>query len=128
MDQSFRFIVIAAVTYLAFLSVIRLVLGSQYKAKSFFINVIGILTVFGSLLVSLYGNFLKLPVWLHYVLPAVLTILLPPLALKMKSDHILKYLIFSVLAVPAVHIFFSFFFGWNDLTPFIRIPSLWQLL
>mgnify|MGYP000879884613 CR=1 FL=1 len=128
MDQSFRFLVIAAVTYLAFLSVIRLVLGSQYKAKSFLINIIGILTVFGGLLIGKYGNFLKLPVYIYVALPVLLTVLIPPLALKMKSDQTLKYLAFSILAVPVVHIFFSFLVGWDDFLPFIKIPSLWNIL
>ncbi len=128
MDQSFRFVVMTAVTYLAFLCVIRLVIGSQYKAKSFLINVIGMVTVYGSFLIARYGNFLKLPAFLYYLLPLVLTIFLPPLSLKMKSDQTLKYLAFSILAVPLIHFFFSFFLGWGEFLPFLRIPSLWNIV
>ncbi len=128
MDQSFRFVVMTAVTYLAFLCVIRLVIGSQYKAKSFLINVIGMVTVYGSFLIAHYGNFLKLPAFLYYLLPLVLTIFLPPLSLKMKSDQTLKYLAFSILAVPLIHFFFSFFLGWGEFLPFLRIPSLWNIV
>ncbi|HBR02841.1 MAG TPA: hypothetical protein DD738_09530 [Ruminiclostridium sp.] len=128
MDQSFRFIVVAAATYLAFLCVIRLVLGTQYKVKSFLINVIGMITVYGSLLISRYGNFLKLPVYLYYILPALLTVFLPPLSLKMKSDQVLKYLGYSILALPIIHILFSFLLGWGELLPFIKVPSLWNII
>ena len=119
--------VMVAFTYLIFLCVIRLVLGKQYKSKSFLIDIIGILVVFGGFIISKYNNILKLPGYLHYALPIALTVLLPPLALRMKSHQVLKYLALSILAVPFVHIVFSFFVGWGDLLPFIRIPSLWTL-
>lgn len=128
MTHEFRFLVMAAFTYLTFLYVIKLVLGSQFKAKPFLINIIGMLSVYGSLLISKYGNFLKLPVYLYYILPVLLTVFLPPLALKMKSDQTLKYLLLSVLAVPFIHLFFAFFIGWGDFVPFIKIPSLWNIL
>ncbi|MDI9514620.1 MAG: hypothetical protein GX384_01790 [Clostridiaceae bacterium] len=127
MDPGFKFMVMVAFTYLIFLCVVRLVLGKQYKAKSFLIDIIGILVVFGSFIISKYNNILKLPGYLHYALPIALTVLLPPLALRMKSHQVLKYLALSILAVPFVHIVFSFFVGWGDLLPFIRIPSLWTL-
>lgn len=126
MDQSFRFIVITAVTYMAFLCVIRLVLGTQYRNKSFLINIIGMITVYGSFLIARYGNFLKLPAFLYYALPVLITVFLPPLALKMKSDQTLKYLAFSILAVPLIHFVFSFFIGWGEFLPFFKIPSLWN--
>lgn len=127
MDQGFRFLVIAVFTYLIFLCVIRIVLGKQYKAKPFLIDIIGIVTVFGSFLVTKYGNFLELPPYIYYALPAVLTVCVPPLTLRMKSDQVLKYLALSIVAVPFIHLFFSFFLGWGDLVPFIKIPSLWTL-
>lgn len=127
MDQGFRFMVIAVFTYLIFLCIVRLVLGKQYRTKPFLIDIVGILTVFGSIVISKYNNLLKLPDFLRYVLPALLTVLLPPLALKMKSDQVLKYLVLSIIAVPFVHIFFSFLIGWGDLLPFIKIPSVWSL-
>ncbi len=128
MDQAFRFLIMAAVTYMAFLCVIRLIIGSQYKAKSFLINIIGMITVYGSLLISRYGNFLRLPPWLYYVLPLLLTVFLPPLSLKLKSDQTLKYLAFSILAVPVIHLCFSFLLGWGEFLPFIKVPSLWNII
>ena len=52
MDPGFKFMVMVAFTYLIFLCVVRLVLGKQYKAKTFLIDIIGILGVFGSFIIS----------------------------------------------------------------------------
>jgi len=118
----------AVVTYLTFLCVIRLVLGNQYKSKSFLINIIGIFTVFGSFIISRYNDILKLPGFLYYILLILLTVFLPPLSLKMKSDQTLKYIALGVVAVPLLHLLFSLLLGWGEYLPFIKIPSLWELI
>lgn len=128
MDQAFRFLIMASVTYMAFLCVIRLVMGSQYKSKSFLINIIGMLTVFGSFILSRYSAVLKLPGFLYYILLLLLTVFLPPLALKMKSEQTLKYFALGIVAVPLLHLLFSLVLGWGEYLPFIKVPSLWELL
>ncbi|NLX63758.1 MAG: hypothetical protein GX022_03110 [Clostridiaceae bacterium] len=128
MDNAFRFLIMAAVTYLAFLCVIRIVMGSQYKSKSFLINIIGMLTVYGSLIIGRYNDVLKLPGFLYYILLILLTVFLPPLSLKMKSEQTLKYFALGVVAVPLLHLLFSLLLGWGDFLPFIQIPSLWELI
>lgn len=125
MDQAFRLLVIVAVLYLVFLCVIRLVMGTVYKSKSFLINIIGIITVFGGFIFSRFGEYLKLPDYIYYIVPVLLIVLLPPLSLNMKTDQTLKYLIFFVLSVVLIHVLFSLIVGWKDLLPFIKIPSLW---
>lgn len=128
MDQAFRFLIMAGITYLTFLCVIRLVMGSQYKSKSFLINIIGMFTVYGSFIISRYNNVLKLPGFLYYILLLLLTVFLPPLSLKMKSDQTLKYFAFGIVAVPLLHLLFSLLLGWGEYLPFIQIPSLWELI
>lgn len=128
MDNAFRFLIMAAVTYLAFLCVIRIVMGNQYKSKSFLINVTGMLTVYGSFIISRYNDILKLPGFLYYILLILLTVFLPPLLLKMKSDQTLKYFALGVVAVPLLHLLFSLLLGWGEYLPFIKIPSLWELI
>jgi len=127
-DNAFRFLIMAAVTYLAFLCVIRIAMGSQYKSKSFLINIIGMLTVYGSFIISRYNDVLKLPGFLYYILLILLTVFLPPLSLKMKSDQTLKYIALGVVAVPLLHLLFSLLLGWGEYLPFIKIPSLWELI
>ncbi|MGI6122644.1 MAG: hypothetical protein ACOYIG_00460 [Acetivibrionales bacterium] len=128
MDQAFRFLVMAGVTYMVFLCVIRIAIGSQYKSKSFLINIIGMISVYGSFIISRYNGVLKLPDILNYIIVMLLTIFLPPLALKMKSDQTLKYLAIGIVAIPLLHLLFSLLLGWGEYLPFIRIPSLWDLL
>jgi len=118
----------SAVTYMVFLLVVRISLGNQYKAKSFLINIIGILTVFGSFIISRYNEILKLPVFVYYILIILLTVFLPPLSLKMKSDQTLKYLAVGVVSIPLLHLVFSLLLGWGDILPFIKLPSLWELI
>lgn len=128
MDHSFRILVMSAVTYMVFLLVVRISLGNQYKAKSFLINIIGILTVFGSFIISRYNEILKLPVFVYYILIILLTVFLPPLSLKMKSDQTLKYLAVGVVSIPLLHLVLSLLLGWGDILPFIKLPSLWELI
>ncbi len=127
MDQAFRLLVMVAVLYLVFLCVIRLVMGSIYKSKSFRINIIGIITVYGSFIISRFGEYLKLPDYIYYIVPVLLIVLLPPLSLNMKTDQTLKYLVFIIISVAVIHLLFSLLIGWRDLLPFIKIPSLWGM-
>ncbi len=128
MDQAFRFLVMLAITYMAFLCVIRIAMGNQYKAKSFLINIIGILTVFGSFIISRYNGILKLPGFIYYILIILLAVFLPPLSLKMKSDQTLKYIAIGFVTIPILHLLFSLLLGWGEYLPFIPLPSLWDLI
>ncbi|NLU53444.1 MAG: hypothetical protein GXX10_11360 [Clostridiaceae bacterium] len=128
MDYALRFLILAAVTYLTFLCTVRLAMGTQYKAKSFSINIIGMIAVYGSFIILRYGELLKLPEYLCYAFPIILVAVLPPLALKMKSDQTIKYLVLAVLFLVLLHLCLSFFVGWRDILPFIKIPSLWDFI
>jgi hypothetical protein len=127
-DQSFRILVMAAVTYMVFLCVVRIAMGNQYKARSFLINIIGILTVFGSFIIIRGNEILKLSALVYYILIILLTVFLPPLSLKMKSDQTLKYIAVGIVAIPLLHLLFSLLLGWGDILPFIPLPSLWDLI
>lgn len=128
MDYALRFLILAAVTYMTFLCTVRLAMSNQYKAKSFGINIIGMISVYGSFIILRYGDLLKLPDYLRYAFPIILVAILPPLVLKMKSDQTIKYLLLSVLFLALLHFCLSFFVGWGDLLPFLKIPSLWDIV
>jgi hypothetical protein len=103
-------------------------MGNQYKARSFLINIIGILTVFGSFIIIRGNEILKLSALVYYILIILLTVFLPPLSLKMKSDQTLKYIAVGIVAIPLLHLLFSLLLGWGDILPFIPLPSLWDLI
>lgn len=128
MDQAFRFLVMAIISYMIFLCIVRIVLGGQYKGKSFLINIIGTISIFGSFILMRYNEAMKLPGFVYYILVVLLLVFLPPLSLKMNSDQILRFFALSIVAVPLLHLLFSLLLGWGDYLPFIHIPSLWELL
>ncbi|NMA67469.1 MAG: hypothetical protein GX957_14765 [Clostridiaceae bacterium] len=125
MDQTLRFIIVSVAAYIIFLCIMRIILGTTYKTKSFRINLIGVVTVFGSFIIGRFGEQLNIPDYLIYIIPVLLIALLPTLSLDMKTNQTLKYLIFYPASIFLLHLLFSLLTGWNDLLPFIKIPSLW---
>jgi hypothetical protein len=68
------------------------------------------------------------PVGVYYGLPALVTWVVPPLALRMNRAETARYLPLVLIMAPAIHVLFSFFLGWNEYMPFIPVPSLSSLI
>ncbi len=114
---------------LVFLAILRWVLRRRGQGPGF--QILGWLTgivVVAGMVLAKAGTAVGLPWWIYYGLPAVLTWVLPPVALRMRSQETFEYLVLALLMAPAIHIFFSLFLGWSEYLPFLPIPSLWQLL
>ena len=124
MNQTVRVLVMAAISYIAYLAIVRIAMGSQYKSKSFQINIIGILAVFGGFILKQYNGTINPPI-IYYILIILLIIFIPPLSLKMKSDQTLKYCAFVIVGILVLHLIFSLFLGWGDIMPFFPIRSIW---
>ncbi|HEY9498649.1 MAG TPA: hypothetical protein VIQ78_06470 [Terrimesophilobacter sp.] len=75
-----------------------------------------------------YGLLFGLPWWIYYPVPALVTVLLPPLVFGMRTRRTVLYLMLAALSAPLIHVIFAFFLGWNEYMPFIPIPSLWDLV
>jgi hypothetical protein len=73
-----------------------------------------------------YGK--ELPWWIFYGIPVLLTYLFPPAILRMSRYELLIYTPLAVLMGPAIHIFFSFFFGWHEYMPLFYIPWFLDLI
>lgn len=127
MDLSVRFLIMAAISYIVFLGTVRIVMGSQYKSKSFLINIIGMLAVYGSFVLKLYKGSIK-PSIIYYILIILLLIFMPPLSLKMKSPQTLKYCALAIIAIPVLHLLFSLLLGWNNLLPNFPLRSIWDIV
>ncbi|WP_167040650.1 hypothetical protein [Salinibacterium sp. ZJ454] len=69
-----------------------------------------------------------MPWWIYYPVPALVTVLLPPLVFRLSRWRTLGYLVLSALSAPLIHSVFAFFLGWNEYMPFIPVPSLASLL
>jgi len=92
--------------------------------------VITAVVVVGGMLFARYGHILfRPPWWIYYGLPALTTILLPPIALRMHRAETWLYIPLAFLMAPAIHMSFSLVVGWHDYMPFpIYIPSLVEQL
>jgi len=72
-----------------------------------------------------FGAQSGLPWWIYYPVPMLLTVCLPPFALRMRRKKTALYISLSFLSAPVIHTFFSLFLGWTNYLPFLKIPSLW---
>jgi hypothetical protein len=81
---------------LIFLLLIRLVLSKEnfYLKRKQIIVLAMVVVVFGMLL-GKYGATYNLPWWLYYPIPMLITVMLPPLILKLKTQKTIVYLLLS---------------------------------
>ena len=68
------------------------------------------------------------PWWVYYTVPALITLFLPPTALRMSRREALPYLTLALLSSPAIHVVFSLLLDWHEYMPFLRVPSLASFL
>ncbi|NND15475.1 MAG: hypothetical protein HKN89_04045 [Eudoraea sp.] len=97
-------------------------------AKLKLVSNLSFLVVIGGMLLGKYGAQIGLKWWIYYPVPLLLTVIVPPLFLKMNSKKTITYLFLSFLLAPVIHALFSFFLGWNEYMPFWRIPYMGDLL
>lgn len=65
--------------------------------------------------------------WIYYSIPVLLTIFVPTLYFKMNKTETTRYLFLAFISAPLIHVVFSFFLGWKNYMPFIKIPSVWEI-
>lgn len=123
-----HFVVFIIVSVIAFLGILAWTLrGRAVKPAGSRIAAVALVVVVAGMLFARFGAMAGLPWHVYYGAPALVTLLLPPLAFRMRRDEWLWYLGLAFLASPAIHLVFSFFFGWHEYLPFWHIPSLWSL-
>lgn len=124
-NTAWHFPIMILASLLLFYFILRIVVGKRnFIAKiksivilSFFVVVVGML--FGK-----YGAQIGLKWWIYYPVPMLMTVLLPPIVLKMDLRKTMLYLFLSFLSAPIIHISFSFFLGWSEYMPFWDIPFI----
>jgi hypothetical protein len=119
-----------AASLLLFVGMLRLVLGRvQFRQRLGAVAIVSVIVVVFGMLFGKYGaTVLGLPWWIYYPLPALVTIVLPPLAFRLNWKRTLAYVLLSALSAPLIHVLFSFFLGWDEYMPFIAVPSLASLI
>ena len=111
-----------------FFVIIRIVLAkNDFNKKRKQILFLAMIVVVFGMLFGKYGATYGLPWWLYYPVPMLITVILPPVILKLKARKTIIYLILSFLSAPFIHAIFSFFLDWTEYMPFWKIPFIGNL-
>lgn len=118
-----HFPIMILVSFVLFLVIILMVVGkSQFARQKSVIYVLSLLVVVIGMLFGKYGAQWGLPWWVYYPIPMLMTVLLPPIVLKMNTKQTIFYLVLSFMSAPLIHTLFSFFLGWQEYMPFWDVP------
>jgi hypothetical protein len=118
-----------AASLVEFVLLLLLVLGrAGFRRRIRAVIVVSLVVVVAGMLFGKYGLLLGLPWWLYYPVPAVMTIVLPPLVFKTTRMRTVLYLVLAALSAPLIHVLFSFLLGWGEYMPFLPVPGLPDLL
>jgi hypothetical protein len=128
-DTEWRFPIMIAVSLVEFVAVLRLTLGRErFRDRRVAVVVVSLVVVVLGMVLGKYGNQFGLPWWIYYPVPALITIILPPVVFRTSPRRTLLYVGAALLSAPLIHAVFAFLLGWNEYMPFIPIPSLASLL
>jgi len=81
------------------------------------ISVIGIL--FGK-----YGATFGLPWQIYYSVPALATLLAPPVVFRLTFQRAIVYVVLALATAPLIHAAFFYALGWDEYMPFLHLPRL----
>ncbi|MFC7300382.1 DUF6518 family protein [Cognatiluteimonas weifangensis] len=124
-----RFWIFVAVSLAVFVGLLRFVTRNRAsRPRVAAVAVVASVVVVGGMVFAKYGNNFGLPWWIYYTVPALATLLVPPVAFRLRRRELAQYLALAFLSSPAIHVAFSLFLGWHEYMPFIPVPSLKQLL
>lgn len=124
-----RFIIFILVSMVVFFWLIRFSLRQrEIKPETRSLMLVMTIVVVGGMLFAKYGNNMGLPWWIYYTVPALVTLLLPPVVFRMSVSELRLYLILALFSSPVIHVVFSLVLGWKEYMPFIPVPSLRELL
>jgi hypothetical protein len=127
-----RFLIFMAAAFLLFLAVLSFVTRKRTArpGTALLLSLATIVVVAGMIFARYAHLWLPtLPWQIYYGLPALITLTLAPLALRMSRTEIAQYVPMAFLMAPLIHVIFSLFVGWHDYMPFpLYIPSLAEFL
>jgi hypothetical protein len=127
-----RFLVFMAAAFLLFVAVLRFVTRKRTATPSpASLLALATIVVIAGMIFARYSHlWISTLAWqIYYGVPALLTLTLAPLTLRMSRAEIAQYVPMAFLMAPAIHIVFSLLVGWHDYMPFpVYIPSIAEFL
>jgi hypothetical protein len=128
MSANARFAIMAAASLIVFLGVLRLAIGGRPSSPPWRkLGWVALVVIAVGMPFGRFGAQAGMPWWIYYTVPALLTLALPPLALRMRPREVLRYLVLAAPMAPLIHVVFSFALGWNEYMPFLVVPA-WREL
>ena len=125
LNTSWHFPIMMLASFLIFFLIIRMVQSkSEFKNNFPKIFLLAIIVVVIGMLIGKYGITFGLPWWIYYPIPMLMTVLLPPIFLKLSKKRTALYLMLSFMSAPFIHALFSFFLDWHEYMPFWKIPYI----
>lgn len=123
-----RFLVFIVISAVVFLAVLAIVIKGRSSRPWLRMVLLTLIVVVGGMVFAKWGQNSGLSWTIYYTVPALLTVLAPPVALRFTKGEVVHYLVLSLLMAPAIHAFFSLLFDWHDYMPFFYVPSLRDVL
>lgn len=128
-NATLHFAVFVLASFAAFLLVLKLIFAKRsVQPKLLSLLWSSALVVVGGMVFAKVAANSGLPTWVYYGIPAIATLLLPPIVFGMRRGEIVAYLCAASLLPAVIHVGFSLFLGWKEYLPFWAVPSLRELL
>jgi hypothetical protein len=128
-SPAWRFRIFVVVSLIAFGLILRFVTRKRATRPAALVSIaVAAIVVVGGMYFAVFGNGAGWPWWIYYTVPALATLLLPPVALRMSAREVAAYVTLAFLSSPAIHVMFSLFLDWHEYMPFIQVPSLAAML
>jgi len=122
-----HFLVFIAVSLAVFIGILRWVLRARPTAPpAGIVYLVAVVVVVVGMCFAKFGANAGFAWLIYYGVPAAITLLLPPIALRMQLREASWYVVLAFASSPVIHVFFSVFVGWPEYLPFWQVPSLWS--
>jgi hypothetical protein len=129
MNTEWHFPIMIFASLLIFFLLIRIILSKrEFASKLKEICFLSIVVVVLGMIFGKYGATYGLPWWIYYPIPMLVTVLLPPIILRLNKSRTILYLLLSFLSAPLIHVLFAFFLGWSEYMPFWKVPYVGSLI
>jgi len=121
LETFWHFPIMIFVSLILFVIIIWLVLDKKdFNEKKRSIILLSVLVIIIGMAFGKYGANWGLPWWIYYPIPMLMTLILPPVVLKMNMKMTIFYFVLSFSSAPVLHLFFSSF-GWYEYMPFLNL-------